>query len=62
MAVMLNMADLVDGFPSPCMLSLRFIMYNQILELSLPAAILWHVSCDLPILAEHGHCRALCKI
>jgi hypothetical protein len=47
MAVMLNMKDSVDVSHFTLNIFLRFTPYNQAIALSLPASILWHVSCGV---------------
>jgi hypothetical protein len=49
-AVMLNVTDAADGFLFNLMFHNYFIMYNQMLALSVSPDLLWHVSCDLPVL------------
>jgi hypothetical protein len=47
MAVMLNMKDAADGFPSHRNLFLNFPPYYQTIAITVSIGLLWHVSCDV---------------
>jgi hypothetical protein len=49
MAIMLNMTDVDDGFPSTRILSFNFTLYNQTIAHAVTEVLLWHVSCEMPL-------------